>query len=187
METTTNHPLYEKARAAQEQMQGSPYAHSRVYLTPAEVAGLLRERLKREFPTTKFSVKRHCYSGGSSIDVRWAEGPLLQEVERVADGYSFARFDSSIDLKTYTSHWLLENGSLVFASTPGTAASGGYHPALDNPAPTAAAVKVGGGPDHVFCHRAVSGPAHCHVDHDRLPYGGPCPACGSPARRGEVY
>ena len=44
------------------------------YLTTAETAKLVRERLKAEFPGVRFSVRSQSYSGGSSIHVGWLDG-----------------------------------------------------------------------------------------------------------------
>lgn len=45
------------------------------YLYGAELAAAIREDLKRELPDYKFSVTKHTYSGGQSIDIRILSGP----------------------------------------------------------------------------------------------------------------
>ena len=73
----------------------------RHYLTTAETAKVLRVYLKAAFPGVKFSVRSKNYSGGSSIDVEWRDGPTCKQVERVAKPAEGAEFDGMIDLKTY--------------------------------------------------------------------------------------
>jgi len=66
-----------------------------------EVAKLVRAALKQAFPRTRFSVTSNRYSGGSSIDVHWTDGPTDRQVRRVCDCYEGADFDGMQDLKTY--------------------------------------------------------------------------------------
>lgn len=73
----------------------------RHYIDTADVAKLLRVRLKQEFPGIKFSVRSDRYSGGSSIRVRWTDGPKGEAVEAVIKQYEGADFDGMQDLKTY--------------------------------------------------------------------------------------
>jgi hypothetical protein len=80
------------------------------YLTVAETAKLVRAALKREFPGVKFSVRSSSYAGGAAIDVTWTDGPQDDAVKAVTGRYSGADFDGMIDLKTYNSHWLYEDG-----------------------------------------------------------------------------
>ena len=46
-----------------------------------DVAKLIRKELKAAFPGQKFSVRVDRYSLGSSIDVRWTDGPTIKQVE----------------------------------------------------------------------------------------------------------
>ena len=65
------HPIYTKAVAAAAS-SGKP-AFADVSLT--DTAKLIRATLKAKFPGIKFSVRSSRYAGGSSIDVRWNDGP----------------------------------------------------------------------------------------------------------------
>jgi hypothetical protein len=67
----------------------------------AETAKMIRQALKEAFPEIKFSVRSSVYSGGASIDVRWADGPASTQVEPIANAFSGAGFDGMQDLKTY--------------------------------------------------------------------------------------
>lgn len=81
------------------------------YISSTDTAKLIRQALKREFPAVSFSVRSHTYSGGSSIDVHWTDGPTVQMVEAVTNYYQGATFDGQIDLKSYISRW--EGGEKV--------------------------------------------------------------------------
>lgn len=67
----------------------------------AETAQLVRQALAEAFPGQTFSVRSRVYSGGSSVDVHWTDGPTRQEVEQVACRFEGATFDGMIDLKTH--------------------------------------------------------------------------------------
>ncbi len=65
-----------------------------------ETAAFIRKSLKATFPTTKFSVKCDRFSGGTSIDISWTDGPTDPEVSRVIAEYRCYGFDSSTDCQT---------------------------------------------------------------------------------------
>jgi hypothetical protein len=71
------------------------------YASTKETAQHLRRGLKDSFPGVKFSVRSSVYSGGSSIDVSWVDGPSASEVEKVSEGYAGATFDGMTDMKSY--------------------------------------------------------------------------------------
>ncbi len=52
-----------------------------------EVAKIPRRVLKRHFAGQKFYVRRELYSGGSSIDVVWTDGPTVAQVEPLVEPY----------------------------------------------------------------------------------------------------
>ena len=129
---------------------------SKEYLTCAETAKLVRGALKKAFPGQKFSVRSKTYSGGASIDVSYTDGPTAVEVERVVGKFSGADFDGMIDLKTYTDHWLMPDGTVQVAHARGTEGSRGYLPEVINDPPSPNAKLVSFGADYVFVHRDVS-------------------------------
>ena len=51
---------------------------------------MLKTRLQREVPGVRFSVRSESYSGGSSIDIHWSDGPTAKQVEAIADEYKSA-------------------------------------------------------------------------------------------------
>lgn len=123
------------------------------YLSVTETAALVRAALKRAFPKITFSVRSKSYSGGSSIDVKWTDGPTTTMVSAVTDQYQGSRFDGMIDLSYSVYHWLLPDGSAVVALNPGTVGGGGSVPAerTAHPAPYARMVRFCA--DHVFTNR----------------------------------
>ena len=66
-----------------------------------ETAKLVRKALKENFPGIKFSVKKS--PGGSSIYVRWTDGPGEKSVESIVNFFEGATFDPSFDSKSYVS------------------------------------------------------------------------------------
>lgn len=73
----------------------------RHYIDAAQVASMVRYRLKKEFPGVKFGVRTSKYSGGASINVKWTDGPKGAAVEAIIHQYEGADFDGMQDLKTY--------------------------------------------------------------------------------------
>ena len=70
-----------------------------------EVAKILRKVLKRSFPETKFSVRSSRYTGGSSIDIKWMDGPTGSEVKAVTGYFQGADFDGMTDSMSYRGEW----------------------------------------------------------------------------------
>jgi DNA polymerase III alpha subunit (gram-positive type) len=71
------------------------------YINCTETAKLIRKALKENFPGTKFSVKKS--AGGSSVYVRWTDGPAETKVSKVVKFFEGATFDCTVDLKSYVS------------------------------------------------------------------------------------
>jgi len=128
------------------------------HLDTAEVAALLRKALKAKFPSCKFSVRTARYAGGSSVDVGWIDGPTWKEVKEITDGFNSQAFDPMIDLAYSTYQWLLPDGTMTLAYSPGTYDNGGSNPPIDIPKPHPKAELVSSY-CHVNAQRALS-PAH---------------------------
>ena len=69
------------------------------YIAVTETAKLIRAALKEAFPEVKFSIKSRKYSGGSSIDVRWQDGPSYDQVNSIAKTFEGGYFDGMTDYK----------------------------------------------------------------------------------------
>lgn len=67
----------------------------------ADVAKIARKTLKKAFPGQKFQVKSKRYSGGSSVSVRWIDGPKTKRVETVVGHMHGASFNGMTDCKEY--------------------------------------------------------------------------------------
>jgi len=64
-------------------------------LNTTQVAKMLREELKKNFPKQKFSVRTEYFSGGSAIDVAYTDGPATEKVENIAKQYEDLNIDPS--------------------------------------------------------------------------------------------
>ena len=126
------------------------------YISPIETAKLVRKALKREFPSTKFSVRTDQYSGGSSIRVNWADGPTQSSVTAVAKAYQGGGFDGMIDMQYRSEHWLMPDGTVFHAYCEGTGGSMGSVPGYDYPQPHPDAKRVSLGDNFIFCDRNVT-------------------------------
>ncbi len=139
--TTTNHPIYDKAR------QG-------LHITRADVAKLIRTALGQKFPGVKFSVRSETYSGGGAIRIEWIDGPTAAQVEAIVDRYETKGFDGMIDLAYSRDIWLMPDGSAHHAHTEGTEGSLGTVPETIHSAPGPDAVLVTNMSDsYVTCSR----------------------------------
>lgn len=121
-----------------------------------ETAKLIRKALRVAFPATKFSVRSSMYSGGSSIDIRWMDGPTSAEVDEVSGGFAGGGFDGMIDLHYYVTSWLSPDGSASPARSTGTEGSCGSVPGFDYPRPHPDAELVAFGAHYVFTNRRTS-------------------------------
>lgn len=128
----------------------------KTYLTCAQTARLIRKALKQAFPGVTFYVRSKTYSGGASIDINWKDGPTDKEVDTVAGAFSGKGFDGMIDLAYYYNHWMLPDGTVQIASSPGTVGSMGTVPAVKNDKPHPDAKLVSFGADYIHTSRAYS-------------------------------
>lgn len=95
------------------------------YINTKETAVFVRKALKSAFPGFKFSVRIDRYSGGSSIDIRWTDGPSTEEVDLVVKPFNCEHFDGMIDMRYHSSVWLLPDGTVKGRICEGTVGSRG--------------------------------------------------------------
>jgi hypothetical protein len=69
--------------------------------TTAGTAQLIREALKKAFPTVKFSVTSSTFANGSSVDIAYTDGPSSKQVEQVYAPFISGHFNSQEDLYEY--------------------------------------------------------------------------------------
>ncbi len=144
--------IYEKMKAAGDAAGRAPF------MDTADVAKCLRVTLKARFPGCKFSVRISRYSGGSSIDISWTDGPAFDLVDAIARQFEGKSFDGMIDMAYYKAVFLLPDGSAEFAGTNGTAGSMGVVQAEKVWKPSPEAIRVQ--PScYVFCRRDYSAAA----------------------------
>ncbi len=143
-------------------MQTTPYTPP-TSLSCAETAKLVRAALKARFPRVKFSVTSKTYSMGASMNVTWTDGPTSKAVEAITTQYVGSDFDGSIDLKVASTHWLMPDGSVTFASTQGTQGSGGCIASVKTEQPEGA-VRVRFGADSIWVHRKYSPRAEALIE-----------------------
>ncbi len=78
----------------------------------------LRAQLKARWPGVKFAVTTKRYTGGSSISVRWIDGPAVSLVDAIADRYQAGRFDGQTDCYDYSdSAWARAFGDAKYVFT----------------------------------------------------------------------
>lgn len=68
------------------------------YASAKAGAANLRRHLKHAFPGIKFSVRSDTFSGGDSIDIKWAMGPTVKEVEAISNRYQEGHFNGMEDI-----------------------------------------------------------------------------------------
>lgn len=125
------------------------------YISTADTAKAIRLELTEAFPKVRFSVRSKVYAGGSSITIRWTDGPTKEAVDDVVGRFASRGFDGSIDLGYSIAHYALPSGKIVGTKTSGTAGSGGYVAAHDD-GPIAGATLVTFGAGFVFTERSRS-------------------------------
>jgi len=125
-------------------------------ISAADTAICLRAALAAKFPGFKFSVTSENYSMGCAVRVHWTDGPIENDVEAIADDYSFAGFDGMIDLKYSVDRWLAPDGSMSLAHSEGTEGSRGVHGESIGDPHHPGAVLVTGGAHYVTTSRTIS-------------------------------
>ena len=68
----------------------------------AKTASEIRKELKAAFPGVNFSVKSQTFSGGNSVDIKWADGPTRDKVTDITAKYQYGHFNGMEDCYEYT-------------------------------------------------------------------------------------
>ncbi|HEY2763900.1 MAG TPA: LPD29 domain-containing protein [Pseudonocardiaceae bacterium] len=124
------------------------------YIDTAEVAKLLRPFLKRGFPAVKFSVRIERYAGGSSVNVFWTDGPTVDQVEAVANGFRGGRFEGMTDCAYSANSWYCPQHGARVAETYGCDVSSNNDVHTSRCCAKAELVHFMTG--HVFANRTIS-------------------------------
>ena len=130
------------------------------YIDVVDVARLVRQALKGEFPDVRFSVRSSRYAGGASILVTWKEGPQECEVSAVAHQYEGARTDGDYSPRSVY-HYLRPDGQTLVAHNPASYAIGASEPEGEDNRGLAPVMSpdielVHFGSDFVHCYREPS-------------------------------
>jgi hypothetical protein len=120
------------------------------WIDTKDQAALIRAALKKAFPGTTFRVRLQRYAGGSTVYVRWTDGPTYRAVTAIANSFDGRRFDGMTDHAYAAEHYLTPEGESIFAREVG-----GYdNHVSDEPMPQGAkAVRYSGS---VSCDRELS-------------------------------
>lgn len=122
------------------------------WIRTAEAAQMIRDALKRNFPGVRFYVQSSVYTGGSSIHVKWMDGPNERQVRELIGAYQGSGFDGMTDSSYYFYTWLLPDGTAIYAGTRG----GGMMEEFWTPKPSEDAELVRFSCDWVNTERGVS-------------------------------
>lgn len=144
----SHNPIYKNAL---DQWKKNP-ATSWVRISPTDTAKLIRVQLKAKFPKVKFSVKTSVYSGGSSINIKWTDGPTGEMVEKICKPYAGSGFDGMTDYKYSVDAWLLPTGEAYMRRIEAHHGCDGetIEAQLDGSIPVSFSA------DFVFCDRSIS-------------------------------
>ena len=67
-------------------------------LTGAALCALaIREELKKQFPSYKFSVTSDNFAGGNSVHISWTDGPTEEQVTKFTNKYQYGHFNGMED------------------------------------------------------------------------------------------
>lgn len=87
---------------SRENYKAEQKAKGRRQSSQAQAAAAIREELKTNFPSIKFSVTSEGYSMGDNVNVNWIDGPTETEVEAITAKYQSGRFNSMEDIYEYS-------------------------------------------------------------------------------------
>ena len=130
------------------------------FIGVTEVAKLVRQSLKKNFPDVRFSVRSSRYAGGASIHVMWKEEPQEDEVYAKVRQYEGSRTDGDYSPRPVY-HSLRPDGEALVAHNPASSAIGASEPQGEDNRALAHLMPAGielvhFGADYVFCHREPS-------------------------------
>lgn len=89
---------HDRSKAYKAELKANPKASSH-----SNCAAAIREELKKEMPSFKFSVRSESFAGGDAVRVSWENGPTVSQVDEITNKYAYGRFDSMEDL-SYSEH-----------------------------------------------------------------------------------
>ena len=75
-----------------------------IYETAVDTAKKIRKTLKAAFPGVKFSVTSSTFSMGSSVSVRWTDGPMSSHVDKILNRFKSGYYDGMQDMYESTGY-----------------------------------------------------------------------------------
>lgn len=70
--------------------------------TVALCAAQIRKELKAAYPETKFSITSKSYTGGSSVDIDYEDGPTEKELQKITGKHEYGHFNGMEDIYEYS-------------------------------------------------------------------------------------
>ena len=78
-----------------------PKANGKVQTEAAKTALHIKNILKREYPSVKFSVTSDNFANGNSVDIRWIDGIPTKDIESFSHQFQYGNFDGMTDCYNY--------------------------------------------------------------------------------------
>ena len=68
----------------------------------AQAAKAIKKELKERWPNVNWRIRSSIFSGGTSVYIRWIDGPTQDEVRQIVGKYQYGYFDGMEDLYKIT-------------------------------------------------------------------------------------
>src|SRR3990167_4720445 len=103
------HPEYAENYIAQEKQKADrreiykqeQKSKGRTLTQSAQTSKLIKNILKKEYPSVDFSVTSDNFANGNSVDVRWTDGIPTKEIESFLRQFEYGSFDGMTDCYNY--------------------------------------------------------------------------------------
>lgn len=69
--------------------------------THAQVAKLIRKKLKEKFPSIKFTVRSRSFTGGNDVRISYDNAVPSKDIEKITNKYAAGSFDGMTDMYNY--------------------------------------------------------------------------------------
>lgn len=70
----------------------------------AQTAKAIRQLLKAQYPTVKFSVTSDNFANGNSVDVCWNLGPTTKDINKLISDFQYGHFNGMEDIYEYSNN-----------------------------------------------------------------------------------
>ena len=93
-----------KASADRREKEKEDNKGKRTLTGAAQCALAIREELKKQFPSYKFSVTSDNFTGGNSVHISWTDGPTEEQVTKFTNKYQYGHFNGMEDIYEYSNN-----------------------------------------------------------------------------------